>query len=260
MSQLKLYVMNENKKSKNSKKLENQKKMAMKETALEVKNLSKVYGGNGTKVKAVDGITFSIPKNEVTAIMGPSGSGKSTLLHLIGCLDKPTSGKVYLGGVDTSKLSDYDLAKLRNEKIGFVFQFFNLHPLLTAVENVELPETIRGVNEKMRREKALKLMKLVGLETRANHYPNQLSGGEQQRVAIARALINDPEIIMADEPTGNLDTHSGYEIMKLLVSLKKKSTIILITHDIDIAKHADHVIRIKDGKIEYADGFRRKSL
>lgn len=234
--------------------------MTTKEIALEVKNLTKIYGGNGEKVKAVDGMTFSIPKNEVTAIMGPSGSGKSTLLHLIGCLDKLTSGKVYLRGIDTSKLNDNQLAKLRNEKIGFIFQFFNLHPLLTAIENVELPETIKGVSEKIRKEKALKLLKLVGLETRAYHYPNQLSGGEQQRVAIARALINDPEIILADEPTGNLDSHSGHEIMKLLVSLKKKATVIVITHDIDIAKHADHVIRIRDGKIEYADGFRRKLL
>lgn len=234
--------------------------MTEKEIALQVKNLSKIYGGDGEKVKAVDGMTFSIPRNEVTGIMGPSGSGKSTLLHLIGCLDKPTSGKVYIDNIDTSKLNDNELARLRNEKIGFVFQFFNLHPLLTAVENVELPETIANKPAKERREKAMKLLKLVGLETRANHYPNQLSGGEQQRVAIARALINDPVFIMADEPTGNLDTKSGHEIMKLLVSLKKKSTIIIITHDIDIAKHADHVIRIKDGRVEYADGFRKRLL
>ena len=231
-----------------------------KEIALQVKNLSKIYRGAGERVNAVDDMTFSIPKNEVTGIMGPSGSGKSTLLHLIGCLDKPTSGKVYLGGIDTSKLNDNALAKLRNEKIGFVFQFFNLHPLLTAVENVELPETIANKPEKERREKALKLLKLVGLEARASHYPNQLSGGEQQRVAIARALINDPEIIMADEPTGNLDTHSGHEIMKILVSLKKQSTVIVITHDIDIAEHADHIIKIRDGKVEYANGFRKKFL
>ncbi|MGB9707940.1 MAG: ABC transporter ATP-binding protein [Candidatus Pacearchaeota archaeon] len=232
----------------------------VKEIALEVKNLTKIYSGGGEKVRAVDGMTFSIPKNEVTGIMGPSGSGKSTLLHLIGCLDKPTSGMVYIDNIDTSKLSDEELASLRNKKIGFIFQFFNLHPLLTAVENVELPEIIANRPEKERREKALKLLKLVGLEARAYHYPNQLSGGEQQRVAIARALINDPVFIMADEPTGNLDTRSGHEIMRLLVSLKKKATIVVITHDIDIAEHADHVIRIRDGKVEYADGFKKKLL
>lgn len=230
------------------------------EYSLHVKNLSKIYDTEGAKVRAVDGMTFSVPKNKVFAIMGPSGSGKSTVLHLIGCLDKPTSGKVYIDNIDTSKLNDNELAKLRNQKIGFVFQFFNLHPLLTAVENVELPETIANKPAKERKAKAMALLKLVGLEARANHYPNQLSGGEQQRVAIARALINDPVFVMADEPTGNLDTRSGHEIMKLLVNLKRKATIIIITHDIDIAEHADHVIRIKDGRVEYADGFRKKLL
>lgn len=230
------------------------------EYALYVKNLTKIYDSEGVKVKAVDGITFSIPKNKVIAIIGPSGSGKSTLLHLIGCLDKPTSGKVYIDNVDTSKLNDEELAKLRNEKIGFVFQFFNLHPLLTAIENVELPQVIANKPEKERRAKAMALLKLVGLETRANHFPKQLSGGEQQRVAIARALINDPTIIMADEPTGNLDSKSSHEIMKLLVGLKSKATIIVITHDMDIAKHADHIIRIRDGKIEYENGFKKKLL
>ncbi|MCX8193792.1 MAG: ABC transporter ATP-binding protein [Candidatus Pacearchaeota archaeon] len=227
---------------------------------LHVENLTKIYDSNGIKVKAVDGITFSVPKNKVLAIMGPSGSGKSTLLHLIGCLDKPTSGKIYIDNIDTSKLNDDELAKLRNKKIGFGFQFFNLHPLLTAVENVELPEIIANKPEKERREKAMKLLKLVGLEERAHHFPSQLSGGEQQRVAIARALINDPMIIMADEPTGNLDTKSGHEIMKLLVKLKEKSTVIVITHDIDIAEHADHLVKMKDGKIEYVNGFSKKLL
>ncbi|MEM4153105.1 MAG: ABC transporter ATP-binding protein [Candidatus Pacearchaeota archaeon] len=234
--------------------------MKEKEIALRVENLTKIYDLGEIKVKAVDDVTFSVPKNKVIAIMGPSGSGKSTLLHLIGCLDKPTKGKVYIDNIDTSKLNDNQLAKLRNEKIGFVFQFFNLHPLLTAIENVELPETIKGINENERKKKALELLKLVGLETRANHFPNQLSGGEQQRVAIARALINDPSIILADEPTGNLDTKSSHEIMKLLVKLKEKATIIVITHDIDIAEHADHIIKIRDGKIEYIDGFKRKLL
>ncbi len=231
-----------------------------KEYALEVKNLVKVYGSGESKVTAVNGISLFIPKNEVTSIMGPSGCGKSTLLHLMGCLDKPTSGKIFFGNIDTSKLNDKQLANLRNKKIGFVFQFFNLHPLLTALENVELPAVIANKPENERREKALKLLKLVGLEGRENHYPNQLSGGEQQRVAIARALMNDPEIIMADEPTGNLDTKTGHEIMKLLVSLKKKATVIVVTHDIDIAKHADHIVKMRDGKIEYADGFVKKLL
>ena len=234
--------------------------MANQNHVLEVKNLVKVYESEGVKVRAVDGMTFSIPKNQVMGIMGSSGSGKSTLLHLIGCLDKPTSGKIYLDGIDISKLDDNQLAKLRNEKIGFVFQFFNLHPLLTAVENVELPETIAGKPEKERRQKAIALLKLVGLEARAHHFPNQLSGGEQQRIAIARALINDPAIIMADEPTGNLDSKTGHEIMKILVKLREKATVIVITHDIDIAEHTDHIIKIKDGKVEYADGFRKKIL
>ncbi|MCL6500483.1 MAG: ABC transporter ATP-binding protein [Candidatus Pacearchaeota archaeon] len=231
-----------------------------KNIALYAENLTKIYNLEGVKVRALDGVTFSIPKNQVTAIIGPSGSGKSTLLHLIGCLDKPTSGKIYIGSTDTSKLTDKELAKLRNEKIGFVFQFFNLHPLLTAVENVELPETIKGVGEEQRREKALKLLKQVGLEERAFHYPNQLSGGEQQRTAIARALINNPEIILADEPTGNLDTKSGHEIMQLLINLKKNATVVVVTHDLDIARHAEHIVRLRDGKIEYADGFKKKLL
>jgi len=235
-------------------------KMANQNHALEVKNLTKIYESEGVKVRAVDGMTFSIPRNQVMGIMGSSGSGKSTLLHLIGCLDKPTSGKIYLDGIDISKLNDDKLAKLRNEKIGFVFQIFNLHPLLTAVENVELPETIAGKPEKERKQKAMALLKLVGLEARAHHFPNQLSGGEQQRIAIARALINDPSIIMADEPTGNLDSKTGHEIMRILVNLKKKATVIVITHDIDIAEHADHIIKIKDGKIEYANGFRKKII
>lgn len=234
--------------------------MTNQNNALEVKNLTKIYESEGVKVKAVDGMSFAIPKNNVMGIMGPSGSGKSTLLHLIGCLDKPTGGKIYIDGIDVSKLNDDQLAKLRNEKIGFVFQFFNLHPLLTAVENVELPETIAGKPEKERRQKAMALLKLVGLETRAYHFPSQLSGGEQQRIAIARALINDPAIIMADEPTGNLDSKTGHEVMKILVNLKKKATVIVITHDIDIAEHADHIIKVKDGKVEYANGFRKKII
>ena len=225
-----------------------------------LKAASKVYRRDAVAVYALNQLNLTIQRGAFVVVLGPSGCGKSTLLNLLGGLDQPTEGQVLVDEQDISHYSDAKLTSYRREKVGFVFQFFNLHPLLTAVENVEFPETIANKPPKERREKALALLKLVGLEARANHYPNQLSGGEQQRVAIARALINDPEIIMADEPTGNLDTHSGHEIMKLLVSLKKKSTIIVITHDIDIAKHADHVIKIRDGKVEYADGFRKKLL
>ncbi len=232
----------------------------MENYVLHAKNLSKIYGDEEVTVKAVDDITFGIHRNKITAIVGPSGCGKSTLLHLMGCLDKPTKGKIYLDGVDTSKLDDNKLAKLRNKKIGFIFQFFNLHPILKAVENVELPLTIARVSEKERRTRALELLKIMGLEHRANHFPNQLSGGEQQRVAIARALVNEPSLIIADEPTGNLDSKSGHEIMQLLVALKKKATVIVVTHDMDIAEHADKIIRMKDGKIVPKDHYLSRTI
>ncbi|UZE93811.1 MAG: ABC transporter ATP-binding protein [Candidatus Pacearchaeota archaeon] len=221
----------------------------MKKEILHTKNLVKHYYLDGVIVKAINGVTFSIPRNKMTVIIGPSGCGKSTLLHLIGLLDKPTRGKIYFDGYDISKLTETKLAKLRLKKIGFVFQFFNLHPLLTAVENVELPLTISNVSLAERRKKALELLKIVGLKERADHYPNQLSGGEQQRVAIARAMSNDPEIIMADEPTGNLDTKSGDDIMRLLIKLREKSTVIVITHDADIARRANKTIKLRDGII-----------
>ena len=214
-----------------------------------VKNLRKTYELDGVSVHAINNINFHIIRNKLTMILGPSGSGKSTLLHLIGLLDKPTKGKIYFDGEDTSKLTEPELARLRRERIGFVFQFFNLHPLLNAVENVELPLTISSIPLSQRRKRALELLKLVNLEDRAEHFPNQLSGGERQRVAIARALSNEPSIIMADEPTGNLDTKSGREIMNLLSKLKKKSTVIIITHDTDLLKDADKVIKLRDGKL-----------
>lgn len=217
---------------------------------LSVKNLKKIYDLGEVKVNAVNGVTFDIPRNKITTIIGPSGSGKSTLLHLLGFLDKPTSGTIFLDDRDVSKLNEDQLAHLRNKKIGFIFQFFNLYPVFTAAENVELPLSISHTNEKERREKALKMLKLVGLDERAHHFPKQLSGGEQQRVAIARALINNPSIIMADEPTGNLDTKTSHEIMELLVKLKEHTTVIIITHDLELTKHADKIIRIVDGKIE----------
>lgn len=216
---------------------------------LSVKDLKKIYDLGEVKVNALNGVTFDIQRNKITTIIGPSGSGKSTLLHLLGFLDKPTSGTIFLDDKDVSRLNDDQLANLRNKKIGFIFQFFNLYPMFSAVENVELPLSISHTDEKERRKKALEVLKLVGLEHRADHYPKQLSGGEQQRVAIARALVNSPSIIMADEPTGNLDTKTSHDIMELLVKLKEHTTVIIITHDLGLTKHADKILRIVDGKI-----------
>ncbi|MBS3073301.1 ABC transporter ATP-binding protein [Candidatus Pacearchaeota archaeon] len=220
-----------------------------KKIVLSVIDLKKIYDLGEVKVNALNGVTFDILRNKITTIIGPSGSGKSTLLHLLGFLDKPTSGKIFLDDKDVSKLNEEKLADLRNKKIGFIFQFFNLYPMFNAVENVELPLSISHVDEKERRKKALELLKLVGLEERAYHFPKQLSGGEQQRVAIARALANNPSIIMADEPTGNLDTQTSHEIMELLVKLKEHTTVIIITHDLGLTKHSDKIIKIVDGKI-----------
>jgi putative ABC transport system ATP-binding protein len=183
--------------------------------------------------------------------MGPSGSGKSTLLHIMGCLDRPTSGKVLIDGEDTSKMNDSKLARLRNQKIGFVFQSFNLLSKLTALENVELPMIYAGIEKRKRKRRAIELLEMVGLGDRLNHRPNQLSGGQQQRVAIARALANDPPIILADEPTGNLDTKSGEEILKIFKMLHESGkTIIVVTHDPDMIHEGKTLIKIKDGLIE----------
>ncbi|MDO9592580.1 MAG: ABC transporter ATP-binding protein [Erysipelotrichaceae bacterium] len=220
-----------------------------KKVVLSVIDLKKIYDLGEVKVNALNGVTFDILRNKITTIIGPSGSGKSTLLHLLGFLDKPTSGKIFLDDKDVSKLNEDKLADLRNKKIGFIFQFFNLYPMFNAVENVELPLSISHVDEKERRKRALELLKLVGLEERAYHFPKQLSGGEQQRVAIARALANNPSIVMADEPTGNLDTQTSHEIMELLVKLKKHTTVIIITHDLGLTEHSDKIIKIVDGKI-----------
>lgn len=213
---------------------------------IELKNVYKEYE-NG-KVKALQGINLKIKKGESIAVLGPSGSGKSTLMHIMGCLDKPMKGKVYLKGKDVSKFSSDELAKIRGKTIGFVFQFFYLVPSMTALENVMLPMVFVGRKDK---RKAENLLRLVGLEGRMNHYPNQLSGGERQRVAIARALANNPEIILADEPTGNLDSKTGEEIIELLVSLNKKhgKTLIVVTHDPQLADKMKRVIYIKDGRI-----------
>jgi len=219
---------------------------------IECKNVWKIYNPyTPAEVKALRGVNLSVKRGEFIAIMGSSGSGKSTLLHCIGCLDTPTRGKILIEGVDVSKLDEKELALLRRYKIGFVFQFFNLISNLTALQNVELPMVFAGVSQNKRRERAIELLKMVGLGKRLNHKPNELSGGEQQRVAIARALANNPSIILADEPTGNLDSRSGEEVMNIFVELNKNEgrTILIVTHEPYIAKKAKRIVKIKDGKI-----------
>ena len=214
--------------------------------------LSKIYRGDGLDTIALDAVDIKIDKGEFIAIMGPSGSGKSTLLNLIGALDSPTSGKIFLDGIETTALNSAGLALLRNKKIGFIFQSFNLISRFTALVNVELPLSILGISTKARKKRAYEMLKLVGLDDRWNHTPNQLSGGQQQRVAIARALSVDPPIILGDEPTGNLDSKTSGIIINLLSELNQKTgkTIILITHDPEVAMKASRVITVKDGKIE----------
>jgi putative ABC transport system ATP-binding protein len=204
-------------------------------------------------LNALRGISLDIHEGDFISIQGPSGSGKSTLMYLLGCLDLPSKGQIFLDGKDISKLSESNLAKIRGQQIGFVFQSFNLVQTLSALENVALPTFFQNISETESTKKALELLKLVGLSERASHHPNQLSGGEQQRVAIARSLINDPPIILADEPTGNLDSKTGHEIMKLLAELHQKynKTIIIVTHDPEIAHHAEKKVNIIDGQISH---------
>jgi len=210
---------------------------------------TKVYHAGEVEVPALKGISLQIPEGEFVAIMGPSGSGKSTLMNLIGCLDQPSSGRYILDGYDVSALTDDQLAWIRNRKIGFVFQSYNLIPRASAVHNVEMPLIYAGDNQQ-RRERALAALESVGLLERASHLPNELSGGQQQRVAVARALVTDPAILLADEPTGNLDSESSLEIMKLLRELNQQGrTIVLITHEADIAAFAQRVVRLRDGVI-----------
>lgn len=218
---------------------------------LKLINVSKVYQMGETEIRALDNVSLSIKKGEFIAIQGPSGSGKSTLMHIIGCLDTPTTGKVILEGKDVSKLNEAELAKIRNKKIGFVFQTFNLLRRTSVLNNVCLPLIYTALNNpRQEMNKAKKLLKLVGLGQRAHHLPSQISGGEQQRVAIARALVNHPSLVLADEPTGNLDSKTGEEIMKLLVKLNKKDhTIVVVTHDPQVAKFSQRIIKIKDGRI-----------
>jgi putative ABC transport system ATP-binding protein len=213
-------------------------------------DVSKYYKVGFSVVKALENINLEIKENEFISIVGPSGSGKSTLLNMIGCLDKPTKGKVFFKGLDIALLSDREFSKFRADNIGFIFQTFNLIPSLTALENVEISSSFSN-KVKNPRERALKLLDLVGLKERALHRPSQLSGGEQQRVAIARALMNDPEIILADEPTGNLDSKTAEEIINLFLELKKMGkTIVLVTHNISLTENSDRIIYLKDGRIE----------
>lgn len=216
---------------------------------LRVENLSKIYGKGETAVKAIDDISFSVEKGEFVAIIGPSGSGKSTMLHILGGVDRPTKGKVYINDTDIYSLNNNDLAIFRRRNVGLIYQFYNLIPILNVEENISLPVLLDG--KKVDEQRLKEIVKNLGLENRIKHLPNQLSGGQQQRVAIGRSLINEPAIILADEPTGNLDTKNSKEILELLKLSNKKyeQTLIMITHDPNIAKEADRIIKIEDGKI-----------
>lgn len=220
-------------------------------TIIEARNIQKEYRMGTQTVHALRGVSFEIKKNEYVAIMGPSGSGKSTMMNVIGCLDTPSNGDYILNGHDVKKLSDNQLAEVRNREIGFVFQTFNLLPRSSALANVELPLIYAGMSSRERRKRAVEVLEKVGLADRMDHKPNELSGGQRQRVAIARALVNNPSILLADEPTGNLDSKTGNEIMELFEDLYKAgNTIILVTHEEDIAEHARRVIRLRDGLLE----------
>lgn len=218
---------------------------------IRLEDICRIYRVGSQEVRALDGVSLSVYKNEYVAIMGPSGSGKSTLMNILGCLDSPDSGRYVLNGVDVSEMDDGELADVRNREIGFVFQSFNLLPRYNALENVALPMVYAGVPAGERRVKAAQALRSVGLEDRMDHRPNELSGGQRQRVALARALINNPSIILADEPTGNLDTHTSVEIMRLFDEIYRGgNTVIVVTHEEDIAAYAHRVIRLRDGRIE----------
>jgi putative ABC transport system ATP-binding protein len=223
----------------------------MSDWVIEADKLTKVYKMGDVEVHALRGLSLKIERGEIVAIMGPSGSGKSTLMNIIGCLDRPSAGEYVLDGERVSELNDDQLASIRNRKVGFIFQSFNLLSRATALSNVELPMRYAGLG-RGRRERARASLEAVGLGDRMDHRPNELSGGQQQRVAIARALVNDPAIILADEPTGNLDSKSGEEIMQLLLNLNKErgTTLIIVTHDAEVAAHTQRAIRIRDGLVE----------
>jgi putative ABC transport system ATP-binding protein len=217
---------------------------------IDIRDITKVYPMGEENVYALRGVSVGVERGEYVAIMGPSGSGKSTLMNLIGCLDTPTSGSYVLNGKEVARMTDDELAAIRNQEIGFVFQTFNLLPRTSAIQQVELPLVYGGLSRKERRDRAVKSLNAVGLGDRMNHTPNEMSGGQRQRVAIARALINDPSILLADEPTGNLDSQTGAEIMALFDELNSRgNTIVVVTHEEDIAAHARRIVRLKDGQI-----------
>jgi putative ABC transport system ATP-binding protein len=217
---------------------------------LEIRDLSKIYRMGETEVRALDAVSLAVTAGEMLAVMGPSGSGKSTLMNIIGCLDQPSSGSYRLAGQEVSRLNEREKAELRNREIGFVFQSFNLLPKLTALQNVELPLVYAGVPSRARRERAGEALARMGLADRLHHTPHELSGGQQQRVAIARALVNEPRLILADEPTGNLDSRSSLEIIAIFQELHGKGiTVVLVTHEEEIAAHTQRVVRFRDGRI-----------
>lgn len=221
------------------------------QVVISVKDIKKYYDSNEVRVKALDGVSFEIVKGDMVSIMGPSGSGKSTLMNMIGCLDVPTSGEIIIDGEKTSGCSEKQLAIIRGKKVGFVFQQFNLLPYLTALENVAMPLIYQGIKEKERLRRATVALEKVGLDKRMKHLPSELSGGQKQRVAIARAIVTEPSIILADEPTGALDSKTGEEVMALFHSLNNEGrTIIIVTHDIRVGNECRTIIRIKDGRIE----------
>ncbi|MDA0671633.1 MAG: ABC transporter ATP-binding protein [Bacteroidetes bacterium] len=231
------------------------------QAVIQIKDLKRVYQMGYTEVRALDGVTFDIHRNEYIAIMGPSGSGKSTMMNLIGCLDTPSEGEYILNGHRVSEMDDKELADIRNREIGFVFQTFNLLARTDCLANVELPLIYAGMAGADRKARAIDVLTKVGLGDRLDHKPNELSGGQCQRVAIARALVNDPSILLADEPTGNLDTKTGEEIMELFEELYKAgNTIILVTHENDIANHARRIVRLRDGKVESDEPVAKPTL
>ena len=226
---------------------------------LKVENLTKIYGKDNNKVVALDNVSFTVEKGEFVAIMGASGSGKSTFMNMLGTLDKPNSGSYHLDGIDVLNLDSDSLSEIRNTKLGFVFQGFNLISRTSAIDNVELPMIYKGIDEETRHQRAKEALKIVGLEKRENHMPNQMSGGQQQRVAIARAIVNDAPLILADEPTGNLDTKTSIEVMEFFCKLNEVhgKTIVLVTHEPDIAEYCKRVVKFKDGNI-ISDEVKRK--
>ncbi len=233
----------------------------MKGDVISLKNVWKTYQMGETKLDAAKDINLDIKKGEFVVIIGPSGAGKSTIMNLVGCLDVPTKGHIFLDGKDVSKMHESELSRIRGQKIGFIFQQFNLIPTLTAAENVYLPMSFQDIERKEGMIKAEKLLKMVGLEKRSHHKPSELSGGERQRVAIARSLANTPSVILADEPTGNLDSKTGKEVMTMLNKIHEDgATVILITHDLNLVKHAERTIFLKDGMIEKIANGRKKRV